>query len=63
MNVEAYRIIFKNLKLDSKMEYQINGRLCMDRVHAMLRDPLINCDPMPIAALLLDYEMPEANGL
>ena len=63
MNIEAYRITFNRMELDTKIEYYVNGQLLMDRVHLLLKDPLVNTEKMPIAALLLDYEMPELNGL
>ena len=63
MNIEAYKITFKPLMLSSDIEYQINGRLTINRVLVLLEDPLVTCDKIPISALLLDYEMPEANGL
>ena len=63
MNIEAYRITFGSLGLSESVEYHVNGQLAINRVNNLIRDCKETDGRMPIAALLLDYQMPGANGL
>ena len=63
MNIEAYKITFQSIGLDKQVQYFINGRLLVDKVYLLMQEPERLKKRVPIDALLLDYEMPEANGL
>ena len=49
--------------MQNEVSYYNNGRLLVDQVFKLLQNPELIRKRLPIDALLLDYEMPEADGL
>ena len=63
MNIEAYKSVFNEVGIESSTEYFADGLQTITRVRQILEIPKNKALRVPIAALLLDYQMPEANGL
>lgn len=63
MNIEAYKSVFNQVGIESSTEYFADGLQTIARVKEILENPKNKAQRVPIAALLLDYQMPEANGL
>ena len=59
MNLEAYVIVFQSMQLDDNVEYFSDGMQLIEHVTEQLA-----CGEghVPITMMLLDYQMPEANG-
>ena len=61
MNIESYKIVFQSMELSNCVIYYTNGLELIKKVKAELKKD--HSTDMPIPLLLLDYQMPELNGI